>query len=321
MGTRTWSLTLDNAPITLRLDHDPNEHTLVVVVDGFPYKRASLPEVIDTVACVVVDVSGHRVAAYVVAAPFGFGLDVAVDGTSLTTGRPEDTIGAPSGGWQRRATLPGRFHANASRYYQLVPGWARVSAATVVVGASLAVVGAVRAALLGEADDLSTGLLVGAMVFAITGVGWWWNDWNRVTARFACGDVMAGVVVGLAPVRVAVAADLARRPNTFYPAVLVSTQPIDEAAHLDGTAGPALGDPVLVLVVKEASENGRWYNTVVSVAAALGTDDHAAIDRSRAALPTTAWTRVTTWHRLAGAPTAPGIHPIRDLPRSGFAQD
>lgn len=301
MPSRTWTTTLDDAPLELRADVDVAARSLVVVVDGFPVHRETLPASIAPQHKAVTTVSGHRVAVVVVPTPSGIVLQAAIDGRDLDTDRGEEALGLPMAGG---ALVPARLPLDTGLYYACYPRWMRATAGALLAGITMlawALFDVWQRGLWTEGSQLLAVLAGGA---AATGLGWMWRDVRHQRRRFAWGDTRPGVVVALDPVCVAVSADLAIKEREHVPVVRLSRQPLDRIGDV------ALGDRVVMVVVYEDSQDGTRWHDVDAVAASCGCSDEAALARLATVVPPGAWDTLDQQLDDLGRPTAPGLYPV-----------
>lgn len=309
----TWTTTLDGHPLEIEARYEPEHHVLRVLIDRFPAHREELPMPFWPFAKAVLQVSGHRLAVFLHVDGARLRFEAALDDVCLDTGRSEDELALAVGGGRY---VPGRVPFSPQRYYERFPFWPRVAASCCLAGGTMA-----AWAALGQLDgrgftEGSQVLMIFATTAMLSGLGWWWQDFRRTGDLFRYGDAVPAIVVAVAPVRIAVAADLAlpHRPG-FYPAVRVVEQP---ALELHGREARA-GDRLVALVRYLDSQNGLHSADLQVVAAAHGTDDTPALDRIEARFAPQDWSRLTDWLARVEDPRQPGLYPLA-LPGSGFAE-
>jgi hypothetical protein len=306
---RIWHTELDNHPLHLEARYAPDTHEVLLLVDDFPTHREALPHQMWPHAKVVIDVSGHRVAVFVQFTGHQVRFEAAVDGRALDRSESEDELATRLGG---RFT-PGHFEFEVERYYGLFPLWPRVCTASVLSGATMMAWAAHTTSQNGVVTEGSQVLLILSTTIILSGMGWWWQDLRRTRDLFAYGDSVPAVVVGEAPLRIAVAVDLAMPQRGFFPAVRITAHPDLE---IDGVR-PVVGDRLVALVRYQDSQNGRHWQDIHMVAAATGTHDLDALRTARTRFAPKEWSRLERWLRAVDAPKAPGLHRL-NLPGSGF---
>jgi hypothetical protein len=288
MLSHTWRTTLDGRPLELDVVIDPEAGDLVVRVDGFPAARRALPTTLFPQHKEVVDVSGHRVAVVITPRPGRLAFDAALDGVCLTTGRPERTLGA--------GLDVGRLEPHTWRYLRAATDLQQRVGLATLAAATFGGWAGWRAMTAGPDDGA---LLLGGLAL-MTGLGAAAGLMNHVrdlSALAAWGEVVAGRVVALDPVRVACVIDLAVRGAQPAPTLVVSTQRLDRLG-----IRPQVGGRLLLLADYAPSQDGLTHPRAWIVAADLLSDDREALKALSRTPAEEAWDEAwDAWER-AGQP-------------------
>lgn len=302
LKTVTWSITVDERPAAIRVEHSRSRRELVIWVDGFPMKRCRLPEILVPRHEESFALDGHDAAIVLVPGPTGTAYHCVLDGADVERGVARDELGRDANG---QAFRPGMLELSPQRYYRLFPAWFVASAVATAAG----VVGLLVSAFVAWRGGHAQGIAVGATATLASGLGWAVAELRRRREHVAWGDARPALVVSRFPLRIAVGVDLAVHDDDHHPAIVVVDQPLDRVRE-----AIRVGDRVVALVAFQHSQDGEIWHGVDVVAAECASEDVTAIGRLHDQLTATDWAQLDRWLERAGHPTTPGTTRVDRAP-------